>query len=135
MRFLVDANVLSELTKQRPDPRVVHWLSTHEREFVVDPIILGEIEFGILLLPEGRRRGRLERWFEEGVLKIRCLPWTPATGRRWARLLADLRTRGQAMPIKDSQIAATALLHGLTVVTRNGRDFEKAAASVLDPFS
>jgi len=105
-----------------------------ERELAVDPVILGEIRFGIHLLPASRRRQRLERWFEEGVRRIQCLPWEAATGLRWAKLLADLRRTGDAMPIKDSLIAATALTHGLTVATRNTRDFTKARVSVVDPF-
>jgi predicted nucleic acid-binding protein len=95
---------------------------------------LGEIRFGILLLPASHRRRKLERWFTQGVAKISCLPWEAATGLRWAKLLADLRAAGDAMPIKDSLIAATALLHGLTVVTRNVRDFGKAGIKVVDPF-
>jgi len=133
--FLVDANVLSEVTKPDPDPRVLDWLARHEREVAVDPIILGEIQFGIFLLPSGKRRARLEHWFQEGVERIHCLAWEAATGLRWARLLADLRSQGQSMPIKDSLIAATALTHGLPVATRNRRDFEKAGLEVLDPFS
>jgi toxin FitB len=133
-RFLVDANVLSEPTKPAPDPRVLAWLASHEREIAVDPFILGEIRFGILLLPAGKRRARLERWFQDGVERIHCLGWDAATGLRWARLLADLRANGRSMPIKDSLIAATALVHGLTVVTRNRRDFEKAGAEIVDPF-
>jgi toxin FitB len=135
VRFLVDANVLSEATRPEPDPGVLAWLTTHEREIAVDPIILGEIRFGILLLPAGKRRERLERWFQEGVERIYCLAWDAATGLRWARLLAELRTSGLAMPIKDSLIAATALVHGLVVVTRNRRDFEKAGVEILDPFA
>lgn len=134
MSFLVDANVLSEATKRRPDPAVVDWLTRNEPEIAVDPVILGEIRFGILLLPAGARRHRLEQWFEAGVEKIHCLPWDAATGLRWAQLLADLRAAGRSMPIKDSLIAATALVHRLTVVTRNRRDFEKAQVAVLDPF-
>jgi hypothetical protein len=133
--FLVDANVLSEATKPDPDPRVLDWLARHEREIAVDPIILGEIRFGIFLLPSGKRRARLERWFEVGVERIHCLAWEAATGLRWARLLADLRSQGRSMPIKDSLIAATALTHHLPIVTRNRRDFEKAALEVVDPFS
>jgi predicted nucleic acid-binding protein len=133
--YLVDANVLSEPTRPAPDPEVVKWLRRHERELAVDPIILGEIRFGIHLLAAGKRRRRLERWFEEGVARIACLPWDAATGLRWAKLLADLRTAGRAMPIKDSLVAATALVHGLTLVTRNVRDFQTARVKVLDPFS
>lgn len=135
MRFLVDANVLSEPTKPDPDPAVVEWLTAHQARIAVDPIILGEIRFGVHLLPAGRRRRRLERWFEAGVGRIRCIPWEANTGLRWARLLADLRAVGLAMPVKDSLIAATALEHGLIMVTRNRRDFERAQVPVLDPFA
>jgi toxin FitB len=133
--YLVDANVLSEATKPTPAAKVVEWLRSNEREIVLDPIILGEIQFGILLVPSVTRRRRLQRWFELGVKRIHCLPWEAACGLRWAKLLADLRTAGQAMPIKDSLIAATALVHGLTVATRNIRDFGKAGVKVVDPFA
>ncbi len=134
MTYLVDANVLSEATKPFPDARVVEWLRKNEREIAVDPIILGEVRFGIHLLPAGKRRRRLERWFNEGLTKIVCLSWETATGLRWAKLLADLRAAGHSMPIKDSLIASTALVHGLIVVTRNVRDFKTTGLNVLNPF-
>jgi toxin FitB len=132
--YLVDANVLSEPTRPSPDPQVVAWLRRHELALVVDPIILGEVRFGILLLPKGARRRRLERWFEHGVRKLQCLPWEAVTGLRWAQLIADLRAGGRAMPVKDSLIAATALAHDLTIATRNRTDFENAGVSVVNPF-
>ena len=135
MTYLVDANVLSEATKPSPNPAVLQWLKQNEGEIAVDPFILGEIRFGILLLPAGKRRQRLDRWFGEGVARVVCVPWDAATGLRWAKLLADLRAAGQSMPIKDSLIAATALLHDLTLATRNARDFGKAGVKVTDPFS
>ena len=134
MTYLVDASVLSEATKPIPDTKVIEWLRQNERAIVVDPIILGEIRFGILLLPTGRRKQRLQRWFELGVKRMQCLAWEPASGLRWAKLLADLRKSGQAMSIKDSLIAATALVHDLTAATRNTRDFKKARIRVVDPF-
>ena len=134
MTYLVDANVLSEPTRPRPEARVVDWLRRHEREIVVDPIILGEVRFGICLLPAGRRRDRLERWFADGVERVRCLAWEAGTGLCWAGLLAELRATGQSIPIKDSLIAATALTHDLTVVTRSTRDFGKAGVKAIDPF-
>jgi predicted nucleic acid-binding protein len=133
--YLVDANVLSEATKPSPDPRVVEWLRRNEEAISVDPIILGEIRFGILLLPSGARRTRLERWFDEGIRRIHCLPWEAATGLRWAQLLADLRVRGRAMQVKDSLIAATALVYNLTVATLNRRHFEPAGVSIADPLA
>jgi hypothetical protein len=134
VKFLVDANVLSEPTRPTPRPAVIAWLRRHERAMAVDPVILGEIRFGILLLPRGKRRARLEQWFDEGVRKVHCIPWEAQTGLRWAELLARLRASGRAMPIKDSLIAATALAHRLTVATRNVTDFEKAGCPVIDPF-
>jgi predicted nucleic acid-binding protein len=134
VKFLVDANVLSEPTRPTPRPAVIAWLRRHERAMAVDPVILGEIRFGILLLPRGKRRARLEQWFGEGVRKVHCIPWEAETGLRWAELLARLRASGRAMPIKDSLIAATALANRLTVATRNVADFEKAGCPVIDPF-
>jgi len=82
----------------------------------------------------GKRRERLEHWFDAGVQHLFCFPWEAATGLRWAKLLATLRASGRAMPIKDSLMAATALVHGLIVATRNGSDFEKAHIEIIDPF-
>jgi predicted nucleic acid-binding protein len=134
MKYLVDANVLSELTKPTPDPRVVAWLREHEPDIAVDPVILGELRFGIIILPKGRKRVVLERWFDAGVERLHCLPWDTDTGLKWAALLARLRTTGKAMPIKDSLIAATAAVHGLTVATRNRADFVNAGVPMVDPF-
>ena len=134
MKYLVDANVLSEPTKPAPNLGVVAWLRDHERDLAVDPVILGEVRFGVLLLPRGRRRTNLERWFEMGIQRLHCLPWEAATGLRWAELLARLRASGRTMPIKDSLIAATALVHGLVVATHNRADFETAGVKLIDPF-
>jgi toxin FitB len=134
VKYLVDANILSEPTKPTPDPRVVAWLRANEPEIAVDPVILGELRFGILILPKGRKRNTLERWFDAGVGRLHCLPWDADTGLKWAELLARLRTTGKAMPIKDSLIAATAAVHGLAVATRNRPDFVNAGVRIVDPF-
>jgi len=133
--YLVDANVLSEPTKPQPDSRVVDWLTRHEGDLVVDPIIVGELRFGILLLPAGAKRQKLEAWFDAGVQRLHCVSWDGAIGATWASLLATLRRKRLAMPIKDSLIAATALHHNFIIVTRNAGDFGKAGVRVLDPFS
>jgi hypothetical protein len=133
LSVLVDANVLSEATKPEPNPRVLEWLRRNERELVVDPVVLGEVRFGILLLRAGSRRAGLERWFEDGIGRIECLPWDATVGLRWAQLLADLRRRGRPMSVKDSLIAATALAHDIALATLNRRDFEPARATLIDP--
>jgi len=133
LSFLVDANVLSEATKPEPDPRVVEWLRRHERSLVVDPVVLGEVRFGILLLSRGARRANLERWFDEGVARLQCLSFDSSVGLRWAQLLADLRKRGTPMSIKDSLIAATALTHNLAIATLNHSDFKQARVKLVDP--
>ena len=135
MIYLVDANVLSEATKPSPDQKVLAWLRVNEADLAVDPIILGEIRFGIERMPPGRRRKRIELWFAEGVESLVCLPIDATTGLRWAQLLAKLRASGNAMPFKDSLIAATALAHGLIVATRNSRDFQWAGVRVFDTFA
>ena len=135
MKYLVDANVLSEPTRPVPNPKVIAWLRRNERDLAVDPIVLGEVRFGILLLPKGKKRAKLEAWFDEGVRRIRCLPWEAQSGLRWAELLARLRASGRAMPVKDSLVAATALTYDLTVATRDRVDFEKAGVRIVDPFA
>lgn len=134
MTYLVDANVLSEPTKPAPSRKVIDWLSANERNLVVDAIILGELSIGILALPRGRKRRQLEQWFEALVQTIECLPWDAAISRRWAKLVVDVKQKGETMPLLDGMIAATALQHDLTIATRNLRDFEKAGLRPLNPF-
>lgn len=134
MKFLVDANVLSEATKRRPDAKVIRWLAAHEKELAINPVILGELRFGMLLLPKGGQRSKLLAWLESGIRYLQMLDFDAKTSQHWAQLLADLRKRGRAMPIKDSLIAATALQYHLPVVTRNAKDFTFAGIKIVNPF-
>lgn len=135
MTYLVDANVLSEPTKPAPSPTVVDWLTINEGDFVVDSVVLGELCIGVLSLPAGRKRTQLQQWLDAVVQTIECLPWDAAVSRRWAKLVVELRSTGHTLPVLDSMIAATALEHGLTVATRNIRDFRKTGVKVVDPFA
>ena len=135
MTYLVDANVISEPTKRVPSGKVIDWLSANEENLVVDSIILGELCVGILALPRGRKRTQLEEWFGDVAQTIDCLPWDGTISRRWAKLVVDLKRKGDKLPLLDSMIAATALHHELTVATRNTRDFQRAGVKVLDPFA
>jgi len=134
MTYLVDANVLCEPTRPAPDAKVVAWLSAHEGDYVVDAIVLAEIQMGIIALPRSRKRAALEQWFAGVVQRVECLPWDATVGLRWTHLVVELQKKGQAMPTLDSMIAATALTHNLTVATQNTRDFNKAGIKVFDPF-
>ena len=135
MTYLVDVNVLSELTKPAPDDKVVSWLNANEGDFVVDSIVLGELRIGILSLAPGRKRVQLERWFADVVETIDCLPWDGVVSCRWADLVVESRRKGRNLPLLDGMIAASALVHGLTVATRNIRDFQRAGVEVFDPFA
>ncbi len=134
MKYLIDANVLSEATRSRPSPEVVEWLEVHEAELAVDAVVLGELAVGVESLPKGRKRTGLSTWLEALAETIECLPWDGVSAREWARLVAELRRRGQTMPLFDSTIAATARVHGLVIVTRNVRDFAPSGVELLNPF-
>ena len=134
MIYIVDANVLSEPTKQAADSRAVAWLDANESNIIVDSIIIGELRIAILALPRGRKRNRLEQWYETVVETIECIPWDATVSRRWAALVVELKRKGETVPLLDGMIAATALQHDLTVATRNTRDFKKTGVKTFNPF-
>ena len=134
MKYIVDANLLSEATKPDPAPQVLDWLRLNEQNFAVTPVVLGELEYGVLLLPSSRRKKQLELWFEKIRSTAHCLDFDSKAASSWAHLLAHLKSKGHAMPIKDSLIAASAIAHNLTVATRNTRDFKNARVPLINPF-
>jgi predicted nucleic acid-binding protein len=134
VKFIADANLLSEPTKPEPAPQVLEWLRRNEEHLAVTPIILGELEYGILLLPTGKRKKQLEVWFEKIRSTACCLDFDSKVASSWARLLALLKSKGHAMPIKDGLIAASAIAHNLTLATRNTRDFKNAKVPLINPF-
>jgi predicted nucleic acid-binding protein len=134
VKFIADANLLSEPTKPEPAPQVLEWLRRNEEHLAVTPIILGELEYGIMLLPASKRKKQLEVWFEKIRSTAYCLDFDSKAATSWAHLLAHLKSKGHAMPIKDSLIAASAIAHNLTVATRNTRDFKNAKVPLINPF-
>jgi toxin FitB len=134
LTFLVDADVLSETTKPRPNAAVMEWLRDNDDQNAVSPVVLAELEYGILMLPHGRRRTRLEQWFYGGVASFPVLEIDAQTAQVWAALNAELSRLGRAMPVKDSLIAATARQHGLTIATRNIDDYRYAGVPLVNPF-
>ena len=135
MKYIVDSNVLSEVTRPEPSSSVIAWLRKHEPDLAVNPIILGEIEYGIRLVPSSRKRKGLEIWLAEGMKRLRVVDLDSGTASVWATLLVGLKKKGRAMPVKDSLIAASAIQHNLTIVTRNVSDFQHASVPLINPFA
>ena len=127
--------MLCKAIRPNPDPRAIEWLRRNESNLAIDPVILGEVRFGILLLPSGKQCLDLQHWLDEAIAHVHCVPRNAETGSRWAELLAHLRSVGRPMPIKDSLIAATALNHGFRLATRNRRDFAASGVELIDPFA
>ncbi|MEX1120076.1 MAG: type II toxin-antitoxin system VapC family toxin [Terrimicrobiaceae bacterium] len=136
MSFLVDTNVLSEAAKRRPDAGVMAWLRENEREIYVSTITIGELRRGIERLPEGVRKTKLRHWLQAlcDCMKGRVLAFSTSSAHVWGQLKAKWDAAGHVVPTLDSQIAAIAHRHGLTVVTRNTIDFLKTGEKVLNPF-
>ena len=95
---------------------------------------MGEIWEGIMAMPKGKKRRDLIDWFNDLRDTLPCLDWTIQTAVVWAELRTDVRKRGYTVPIKDTQIAATAKLHGLIVATRNVTDFTRCGVPAVNPF-
>jgi predicted nucleic acid-binding protein len=130
MRYLVDTNVLSELSKPSPNYGVVEW-AEKVSQFAISAITVEETEFGLNAKPNDRVRA----WFEEFVERhCTVLDVTEPIARRSGVLRGTLRSKGKTRTPADMLIAATAAQHGLTLVTRNLRDFEGCGIPVLDPF-
>ena len=136
--FLLDTNCISELIKPRPEPRVVEWLeSTDEGLLYLSVLTLGEIRKGVALLAQGKRRTRLETWLEVDLrarFADRILAIEVAVADRWGVLASEAKRIGKPLSIIDGLLAATALEHNLTVVSRNDADFANAPVTVLNPW-
>ena len=137
MSYLVDTNVLSELAKTKPDAQVVAWLRDHEPELYLSTITIGELRRGIENLPAGKRRTALQSWFI-GLCKRmegRILSFNTSTAHVWGQLVAAWDKKGLNVPSLDSQLAATAHRHNLTMVTRNVSDFQNTGVKLFNPFA
>lgn len=133
--YLIDTNVVSELSKETPDPSVVTFLRT-EAQIWLSTIVIHEIEFGIQLLPEGRRRDSLTRMCADvvSVYSDRILGIDRLAAERAAELRAQARNVGHIVDLGDALIGGTAIVHGLTIATRNVRDFEGLGLDIYDPW-
>lgn len=134
--FLLDTNCISEMVRVKPDRRVVEWMEAADEELLyLSVLTLGEIRKGLAGLAQGRKRTHLESWLNAGLrtrFASRVLPVDAAIADRWGWLAAAAKRHGRALPVIDGLLAATALEHNLTVVSRNAMDF--AGVAVLNPW-
>jgi toxin FitB len=139
MSYLLDTNVISELVSKRPNERVITWIDGIDDQLVyLSGITVGEIKRGIERLPEAKRRDELVNWLNEDLLirfDNKILTIDIPVILAWGTLIADLESRGRALPAIDSLIAATALQHELQLVTRNEKDFEGTGVIVINPWN
>lgn len=135
MSYLVDTNVLSELRRRTPDGRVVGWMQARPRQSLyLSVLTLGEIRRGIERLDDGARRQKLLDWLEVELPNYflgRLLGIGAHTADRWGRLMA---AAGRPLPAIDGLLAATAMQHDLTLVTRNTKDFADLDVQLVNPW-
>jgi toxin FitB len=136
--FLLDTCLISEVWKPAPNAGVVDWLGRSiEDELFLSVLTLGELRKGIARLPESRKRQRLTR--DYGLLRSRFGPRVVAVSdlvaERWGELSAEASRTGRAVHVVDGLIAATVMVHGLTLVTRNMADFAAVPVAIENPWS
>jgi predicted nucleic acid-binding protein len=136
--FLLDTNCISELTRPKPEPRVVEWMrAVDESLLYLSVLTLGEIRGGAAALPQSKRRTYLESWLELDVrvrFSGRILEIDDAIADRWGWLTAEAERKGKPLAAIDGLLAATALEHNLTVVSRNTGDFAPTHVPILNPW-
>jgi predicted nucleic acid-binding protein len=138
LNFLLDTNMVSEWVKPAPDGGVMAWLAQADEDRVfISVITLAELRHGVERLPSGARRDRLDAWLTQQVparFETRVLPVDALIANAWGRLMARGQALGRPVGTMDAFIAATAESHGLTLVTRNVRDFEPLGIPLVNPW-
>jgi predicted nucleic acid-binding protein len=137
VKYILDTCLLSELVKPSPEPAVLSWMQERiESDLYISAMTLAELHRGVAKLPSSRRRNELSTWLGqlETGFEDRVLPFTQETAGAWAQMCATAESKGKPMAAFDSIIAATALEHGLALVTRNTRDFEHAPVVLINPW-
>ena len=133
--YLVDTNVVSELTKTVPDPMVIKFLSEYQ-ELWLCSVVLHELEFGVQCLPQGHRRDQLRQILSEFIAEFaeRILPLEHTEANWAAHLRAEAQRTGRVLHLGDALIAGTAKAHNLALATRNVTDFEGLDINVVNPW-
>ena len=136
--FLLDTNCISELVRAKPEPRVTEWMRAADESLLyLSVLTLGEIRRGAAILPQGKRRTFLESWLEvdlQARFSARILAIDDAVADRWGWLTAEASRGGRPLAAIDGLLAATALHHNLTIVSRNVDDFAGTQVPILNPW-
>jgi len=136
--FLLDTNCISELVRNKPEPRVMDWMRAAEESLLyLSVLTLGEIRNGAAILPQSKRRTYFESWLELDLqvrFSGRILAIDDAVADRWGWLTAEAQRRGKPILAIDGLLAATALHHNLTIVSRNSSDFAGTQVPILNPW-
>lgn len=139
MNFLLDTNAVSEWIKPQPDRGLVEWLdSIDEDRTYLSVLTFGELRRGLDRMADGRRRERLVRWLTDELadrFEGRLLPIDDVIAQAWGRMRARADLMGRSVDPTDALFAATAESHGLTLVTRNVRDFEATGVPIVNPWA
>jgi predicted nucleic acid-binding protein len=133
----MDTNVLSELSKEKPDERVLEWFDqVDESHLYISVISLGEICHGLERLPEGKKKNDLILWFDrlQEAFRHKTWPVDDETALKWGELTAHRSRMGHPLSVPDGQIAATAHIRGAILITRNTKGFENLAIQTLNPW-
>ena len=136
--FLLDTCVLSALSRSEKDLGVLKFIEeTQENDLYISAITVGEVEYGIGILPEGKRKEGLRGWIRTtlDLFKKRIVPFHEDTASIWGEIRAEGQRAGRTFPVIDAQIAACAKSSGLTLVTRNVKDFEGMGIQILNPWN
>jgi len=138
VRYLLDTNMISELVARQPDPVVLRWIDALDQTAVyLSVITIGELHRGIERLPESARRDRLRAWLTDDLLVRfgdRIVPIDVGVMMAWGSMVARLMGEGRSLSAMDSLIAAQAIRHGYTLVTRNESDFRGTGVNVVNPW-
>jgi toxin FitB len=135
--WLLDTNVASETVRPLPDSGVVDWLRQHIDECAMSGVSVGEIEYGLHRMPAGAKKKHLQTWFDQMSEQMgdRIVGTSVEVWREFGRMRHALKSLGRSQADMDILIAATALTHGLTLVTRNTKHFEDTGCQLFNPWT
>jgi toxin FitB len=135
-KWLLDTNVISELSRHSPHPSVNDWLANNIQHSVLSAVSIGELEYGVQKMPAGAKKRLLQRWLDSMIVDFGTRIWSVdmPTWREYGHLKRELELLGRRQDDMDILIASAAITHGLTLVTRNTKHFEDTGCQLINPW-